>query len=81
MRIATFAALMAVGLALPLAARSAETGQGLSLYGVVDAGVAVTTVSGQGSHSGLLNGGLTDSLWGMTGAEDMGGGWSARFHL
>ncbi len=81
MRIATFAALMAVGLALPLAGRCAETGQGLTLYGVVDAGLAVTSVSGQGSHSGLLNGGLTDTLWGMTGAEDMGGGWSARFQL
>jgi predicted porin len=66
----------------PLAAFAADDdGLGVQLYGVVDAGVAVTHVSGQGSHSGLLNGGLTDSLWGLQGAEDLGGGWRSRFQL
>jgi predicted porin len=65
----------------PLVAFADDDGLGVQLYGVVDAGVAVTHVSGQGSHSGLLNGGLTDSLWGLQGAEDLGGGWRSRFQL
>ncbi|QVQ24566.1 porin [Achromobacter deleyi] len=81
MRIAFCAAWAAVGLIQPLAALAAEDGAGLQLYGVVDAGVAVTNVSGQGSRSGLLDGGLTDSLWGLQGAEDLGGGWRTRFQL
>ena len=81
MRIAFCAAVVAGGLGLPLAALAADEGYGVHLYGIVDAGVAVTSVSGQGSHSGLLNGGLTDSLWGLQGAEDLGGGWHSRFQL
>ena len=52
----------------PLAARAdvaALSGTEVQIYGVVDAGVAVTNVSGVGSRSGMLNGGLTDSLWGL----------------
>ena len=60
------AALATAGLASPLAARAdaaALSGAEVQIYGVVDAGVAVTNVSGVGSRSGMLNGGLTDSLW------------------
>ena len=57
------------------------SGAEVQIYGVVDAGVAVTNVSGVGSRSGMLNGGLTDSLWGLRGREDLGEGWSARFQL
>ena len=57
------------------------SGTEVQIYGVVDAGVAVTNVSGVGSRSGMLNGGLTDSLWGLRGREDLGDGWSARFQL
>jgi len=81
MRIAFCAALAAAGLIPPCTALAADEGTGLQLYGVVDAGVAVTRVSGQGSQSGLLNGGLTDSLWGLRGTEDLGGGWAANFQL
>ena len=59
----------------PLAARAdvaALSGTEVQIYGVVDAGVAVTNVSGVGSRSGMLNGGLTDSLWGLRGREDLG---------
>ena len=76
------AALTAAG--QPLAARAdvaALSGTEVQIYGVVDAGVAVTNVSGVGSRSGMLNGGLTDSLWGLRGREDLGDGWSARFQL
>ena len=75
-------ALMA-GLTLPpaLVVAAAVEDIGLQLYGVVDAGVAVTRVSGQGSRAAVLNGGLTDSLWGLSGTEDLGGGWRTRFGL
>ncbi|PJI53266.1 porin, partial [Methylobacterium radiotolerans] len=56
MRIAFFAALAAAGLMphgrCPFRRTAAPRVQ---LYGIVDAGVAVTRVSGQGSQSGLLN--------------------------
>ncbi|SIT24595.1 porin [Achromobacter sp. MFA1 R4] len=81
MRIAVLAAFAAAGLVQPWQARAAEPGPGLQFYGIVDAGLAVTKTSGQGSRSGLLDGGLTDSLWGLQGAEDLGSGWSARFQL
>ncbi|HAP26644.1 MAG TPA: porin [Achromobacter sp.] len=81
MRIAFCAALATAGLIPPCTALAADVGTGLQLYGVVDAGVAVTRVSGQGSHSGLLDGGLTDSLWGLQGTEDLRGGWAANFQL
>ena len=82
MKKAFFAAVI-TGLALPPgpAAAAAVEDFGLQLYGVVDAGVAVTSVSGQGSHAGVLNGGLTDSLWGLSGVEDLGGGWRTRVQL
>lgn len=54
---------------------------GPTLYGVVDAGLAATRVSGTGSSVRPLSGGLTDSLWGMRGGESLDGGWSAEFGL
>ena len=81
MRIAFLAALTAAGWVTPGPVLAAAAAFGLQLYGVVDAGVAVTAVSGQGSRSGLLDGGLTDSLWGLQGVENLGAGWAARFQL
>jgi predicted porin len=81
MKIAFWAALGVAVLIVPYSAPAAEAGPALELYGIVDAGLAVTKVSGQGSRTGLLDGGLTDSLWGLRGTEDLGGGWAARFQL
>ena len=81
MRFAFCAAAVAGGLGAPLTAPAAEAGAGVHMYGIVDAGVAVTSVSGQGSQSGALNGGLTDSLWGLQGGENLGAGWRSRFQL
>lgn len=81
MRTIFCAAVLTGGLSLPPAALAAGDAYGVHLYGIVDAGVAVTSVSGQGSQGGLLNGGLADSLWGLEGAEDLGGGWRSRFQL
>ncbi|WP_313625404.1 porin [Achromobacter sp.] len=81
MKIAMFAVVAAAGLIPLQQAFAADPGTSLQLYGVVDAGVAVTKVSGQGSRSGLLDGGLTDSLWGLQGTEELGEGWQASFQL
>ncbi|CAB3816427.1 MULTISPECIES: porin [Achromobacter] len=82
MKISTVATTLMAGAAwLPLAANAAGDGPGIQLYGVVDAGIATTHTSGQGTHNGVLNGGLTDSLWGLRGSEDLGDGWSTRFQL
>jgi predicted porin len=36
---------------------------------------------GHGGRFGPAAGGLTDSLWGLQGAEDLGAGWRSRFQL
>lgn len=82
MKISTVATTLVAGAAsLPLTACAAGDGPGIQLYGVVDAGIATTHTSGQGTHNGVLNGGLTDSLWGLRGTENLGNGWSTRFQL
>ncbi len=82
MKISTVAAAMVAGAAcwLPGACAAADP-PGVQLYGVVDAGIATTHISGQGSHTGMLSGGLTDSLWGLRASEDLGDGWHTRFQL
>lgn len=64
----------------------AETGNAaeapdLTLYGLVDAGVATQHTSGVGTRNGMINGGENDSVWGLRGKEDLGGGWRAAFQL
>jgi predicted porin len=44
-------------------------------------GLMSTRTSGGHASSGLATGGQTDSLWGLRGAEDLGGGWRANFSL
>ncbi|HOV17785.1 MAG TPA: porin [Ottowia sp.] len=57
----------------------------LSLYGVIDAGLINQRVTGpQGvrtSHTGMVSGGLTDTLFGVRGHEDLGGGLAAKFQF
>lgn len=82
MKISTVATtLVASAACWPLVVCAAGDGPGVQLYGVVDAGIATTHTSGQGTHNGVLNGGLTDSLWGLRGSEDLGDGWATRFQL
>ncbi len=65
------------------AARAEESS--LSLYGVIDAGLINQRVTGpQGvrtSHTGMVSGGLTDTLFGVRGHEDLGGGLAAKFQF
>nr|WP_256977745.1 porin [Bordetella genomosp. 10] len=58
-----------------------DEGPGVTMYGIVDLGVGTTHVSGSGTRNGLVNGGETDSVWGLRGREDLGGGWRALFGL
>jgi predicted porin len=73
-------------LGLALMAGSAYAAEsGVTLYGVVDVGVATTHASGpngtSSSLTGLKSGGFTDSLFGIKGTEDLGNGWSTNFTL
>ena len=76
------AALATAGLASPWppADAAALSGAEVQIYGVVDAGVAVTSVSGVGSqrHAQRRPDGFAV---GLRGREDLGEGWSARFQL
>ena len=57
----------------------------VTLYGIVDAGIAYTNNIANGANSGhafqMLSGNESGSRWGLTGAEDLGGGLKAIFKL
>ena len=74
-RIALASALCCAGLA------QAQTGDGVTLYGLVDVGV--TSVSGLkgGTVTQLASGIMEGSRWGLKGTEDMGGGYKAIFTM
>ncbi|WP_011297958.1 MULTISPECIES: porin [Cupriavidus] len=67
-------------IAMPCAAH-ANGAQLAQLYGLADAYVGVTHLSGQRSAAGVESGGMQTSFWGMTGSEDLGGGIKANFRL
>jgi len=60
---------------------NAQTGPGVTLYGLVDAGV--TSVSGltAGTVTQLASGIMEGTRWGLKGNEDLGGGYRALFTL
>ncbi|WP_295857325.1 porin [uncultured Xylophilus sp.] len=53
----------------------------VTLFGVVDAGIARMSASGAGHSAGLVSGGSSSSRLGFRGTEDLGGGLSAGFWL
>lgn len=59
----------------------AQTGPGVTLYGLVDVGI--TSVSGlkAGTVTQVASGIMEGSRWGLKGNEDMGGGYRAIFTL
>jgi predicted porin len=63
------------------AACTAARADEVTLYGLVDSGVSVTTETGSGSSTKMLNGGQDDSLWGLRGTETLSAGWRANFQL
>ncbi|ARP87661.1 porin [Bordetella genomosp. 9] len=58
-----------------------DSGPGVTLYGVMDVGVASEHTSGKGTRNGMLTGGQTDSLWGLRGKENLNDGWYASFQV
>ena len=57
----------------------------VTLYGLIDGGIAYQTLTGPGQHSqsrlGLASGMQTTSRWGMRGQEPLGNGFNANFQL
>lgn len=63
---------------------------GIKLYGIVDSGIYYQSTSAKsfsptaadsGSMHGLKDGGLNSTLWGISGKEDLGGGYSMHFKM
>jgi predicted porin len=76
------------GLLLGSAGLSAYAQSSVTLYGVADAGILYTSktlnpTTGQnaGHQFSLVTGGMTPSLFGLKGTEDLGGGMKAIFAL
>jgi predicted porin len=68
--------------ALGLACAGAHAQSSVTLYGIMDTGLMWQNRStGGGSAISALDGGLSPSLWGMTGAEDIGRGYRIQFKL
>ena len=81
-----FAKWRRLGYALLPAALTSEISHAQSsvtLYGIVDASVRYMTNANKAGDSRFMMqpGGMSESRWGMTGTEDLGGGWSANFKL
>lgn len=73
--IATVAALLA------LAAGTASAQSSVTLFGVMDVGVARVNNGSAGSTNSMQPGGASTSRFGFRGVEDLGGGLQTAFHL
>jgi predicted porin len=81
--LARIGAFALFGLALTAQAQSSN----VTLFGTIDLGVGSFKSLGVGvsaaneSIKQVVNGGMTTSVWGIRGSEDLGGGLSANFEL
>lgn len=67
---------------LALVSSAATAQSSVVLYGNVDLGVLTQNHSpAGGSSTSLANGGISPSIWGFRGSEDLGGGLKAHFNL
>ncbi|CAG4925060.1 porin [Paraburkholderia gardini] len=80
----------AAGFALAAIAGAVHAQSSVTLYGTVDAGLMTQTSSAASYSTAARNagsivrykdGGVYTSLWGMRGADDLGGGYKATFQL
>jgi predicted porin len=83
-----FALNVITGAAALLFAGAACAQSSITLYGILDTGLLYTsktvgTTAGQnaGKNFSLIEGGLTPSIFGLTGTEDLGGGLKLSFKL
>ncbi len=68
--------------ALATVATAAQAQSSVTIYGIVDAGIARTNSDANGqSVTGMANGGLATSRLGFRGTEDLGSGLKANFVL
>jgi predicted porin len=75
-------ALSTLSLILLGTAGAAHAQNSVTLYGVIDAGLAyVHNANGNEKQAGTSNGNLSGDRWGLKGQEDLGGGLSAIFQL
>jgi len=75
-----------LGLVLTAASMNAHAQSSVTLYGIVDSGVAYVhnALSGTQNQATLVkfnSGGLSGSRWGLKGQEDLGGGLAAIFQI
>ena len=70
-----------IGMFAMTAAASATAQSSVTLYGIVDNGIAYETGMPKGHVFGAESGGWAQSRFGLKGAEDIGGGTQAIFHL
>lgn len=73
--------MLAVATATGSLAQSAMAQSSVTLFGVVDAGVARIAGTGAGHSTGLISGGNTTPRLGFRGVEDLGGGLAASYWL
>lgn len=71
----------ALGAVLALAPGLLHAQAAMTLYGVVDMGVVYNANAGAHGQTALTSGVAGSSRWGLTGAEDLGGGTRAIFTL
>ncbi|WP_414443678.1 porin [Burkholderia sp. 22PA0106] len=69
-----------LGVAL-LGATAAHAQNSVTLYGIVDQGIAINTNAGGGRQFALTSGNASGSRWGLRGREELGGGLVSLFVL
>ncbi|SDE45673.1 porin [Paraburkholderia lycopersici] len=72
---------IAVACVTAFAAASAHAQSSVTLYGLIDAGIAYTNNVGGSGRVALASGNISGSRFGLRGAEDLGGGLKAIFVL
>ncbi len=74
--------LLIASAALAMVAGTAQAQSSVTVYGIIDTGIAKTNSDANGkSVTGMANGGLATSRLGFRGTEDLGGGLKANFVL
>ena len=73
--------LLALTLGTSVQAQVPEASTQLQIYGAVDIGIASSRINHTNRTTGLFNGSLENSFWGLKGTEDLGSGLQAFFQL
>jgi len=74
-------ALPTLSILMAVASSQAMAQSSVTLYGVIDTGVAYINNSGGASQVELSSGTMSGSRWGLKGTEDLGGGLATVFQI